>query len=78
MFYPAGWKVFIDGMEEPIYKTDYAFRSVFLQPGVHKIEFLFRPKMFKTGLSISLVSFLLLVLGAVLGWRIEKKKKPNV
>ncbi|MFC1502677.1 YfhO family protein, partial [bacterium] len=77
MYYPAGWKVFVDGIEEKIIKTNHAFRSVFLQPGTHEIVFSFKPKIFRLGLLISSITFLLLIAGTFLGWRMERKK-PSV
>jgi hypothetical protein len=41
-YYP-GWKVYIDGYEGTIYRANYAFRGVPLEPGEHKVEFLYRP-----------------------------------
>ena len=61
IYYPAGWKVFVDGKEEKIYKTNYLFRSVFLQPGSHKIRFVFDPFMFNLGMWLSLGTLVLLL-----------------
>ena len=77
MYYPAGWKVFVDGIEEKIIKTNHAFRSVFLQPGTHEIVFSFKPKIFRLGLLISSITFLLLIAGTFLGWRMERKKQSG-
>lgn len=78
MYYPAGWKVFVDGQEGKIYKTDYVLRSVFLEPGAHRVEFVFQSKMFQTGLVLSLSSFLLLTAGAVVGWQRERRKRSQI
>ena len=77
IYYPAGWKVFVDGREEKIVKTDYLLRSVFLEPGEHHIEFVFNPGSFKAGLLLSISSFILLIAGAFIGWRIERKKSSS-
>lgn len=52
-FYP-GWRVFVDGKEEKIYRADYAFRAVPIEAGRHEIEFVYDPLSFKLGLIISL------------------------
>ncbi|MBU4288664.1 MAG: YfhO family protein [Proteobacteria bacterium] len=41
-YYP-GWKVYIDRNKGTIYRANYAFRGVPLEPGEHKVEFLYRP-----------------------------------
>lgn len=75
IYYPAGWKAYIDGHETEIYKTDYLLRSVFLRPGKHTIVFKFRPRMFYTGLTISIITFMLLSAGIIISWRAGRKKK---
>lgn len=61
--YP-GWKAYVDGKEEKIYKTNYIMRGVFLTKGTHKVQFVFDPWPYKVGLWISSATFLLLI-GAV-------------
>ncbi len=63
-YYP-GWKAYIDGKRTHIYRANYAFRALFLNPGKHKIEFIYDPWTFKVGLKITaitlcMVSFLLI------------------
>ncbi len=77
-YYPAGWKAYVDGKETKIYKTNYAFRSIFLNPGEHRIKFVFSPNTFKIGLILSISSFLLLIAGVFLGWQIERKKVKKI
>ncbi len=61
IYYPAGWKAFVDGQETKIYKTDYILRSIFLKPGEHDIEFVFRPKTFWMGAGITFGLFVILL-----------------
>jgi len=81
IYYPSGWKAYIDGIETHIYKTNYVLRSIFLEPGSHTIEFKFAPASFKLGLWISLVTLIILL--AILGstgyamWRKSRKKSSN-
>jgi len=51
--YP-GWHVFIDGVEEELLVTNYAFKGVYVTPGEHTIEFVFDPPLYKIGLLIYL------------------------
>lgn len=53
-YYP-GWKVYVDGREEKLYKANYAFRAVPLLPGAHKVEFVFVPISFYLGAGLTLV-----------------------
>ncbi|MBN2089089.1 YfhO family protein, partial [candidate division KSB1 bacterium] len=72
IYYPAGWKAYIDGEETKIYKTNYILRSIFLEPGEHKIEFIFNPLMFRLGLWLSIGTFLVLI-GIVVFYIVKRK-----
>ena len=61
IYYPAGWKAYVDGEETKIYKTNYVLRSIFLKPGKHTIKFIFDPASFTIGLWISLITFISLI-----------------
>lgn len=54
--YYSGWKAFIDGKEEKIYRADYAFRAVLVPRGIHQIKFVYNPNSFSNGLKISIIS----------------------
>lgn len=57
IYYPAGWKAYVD--EEPvhIYKVNYLLRGVFLQPGSHQVVFRFQPRAFRIGLALTMFTF---------------------
>jgi hypothetical protein len=55
-FYP-GWKAFVDGKEEKIFRANNTMRAVFVKEGVHKVRFLYDPLSVKLGFSFSLISF---------------------
>jgi len=59
-FYP-GWRVYVNGQEREILKANFFFRGVDLPAGTHIVEFLYRPRSFTLGLTVSLAT-----LGAVL------------
>jgi hypothetical protein len=77
IYYPAGWKAYIDGQETKIYKTDYLFRSIVVPAGQHKVEFKFDPAAYSTGKSISLAAniFVVLLLVAGIGGTYMSKKE---
>ena len=58
-WYP-GWKADIDGKNVPVYRADLLFRAVYVESGIHSIEFFYFPMMFFTGLGISLAAFVFL------------------
>jgi uncharacterized membrane protein YfhO len=59
--YAHGWKAWVDDKPTPIAITDVAFRGVPVDTGTHTVRFEFDPDALKTGRTISLVLFLVLV-----------------
>ncbi|MFH1783795.1 MAG: hypothetical protein ABH868_02705 [bacterium] len=56
-YYP-GWRVYIDGVEGEIFVGDYLFRAVYLEPGEHKVSFVYEPTAFSWAILLSLVAVL--------------------
>lgn len=54
-FYP-GWRATVDGVSQPVLRANYAMRAVRLEPGVHRVRFLFRPWSVGLGAAISLAA----------------------
>jgi hypothetical protein len=81
VYYPNGWKAFIDGKETPIAKVDYLLRGLTIPAGEHTIEFRFHPSSYYTGDTISLivgiVSILILLYGAFVLVRNYRKGLPE-
>lgn len=79
VYYPAGWKAYIDGQETEIYKTNYLFRSIVVPKGKHKVEFKFEPETYYTGKKITLAGniILILIFGTAIGGIFWKWKKIN-
>jgi len=73
VYYPAGWKAFIDGKETKIYPTNYILRGVVVPAGKHTLEMKFEPKSYKTSIGLSLIglliSFAALIAGLFLWFR---------
>jgi uncharacterized membrane protein YfhO len=69
VYYPAGWKAYIDRVETEIFKTNYILRSVVLPAGAHTVEFKFDPPIYHIGFTVSHVAWgvtiLLILVGLV-------------
>lgn len=77
MYYADGWNATIDGKATSHFRADYALRAMEISAGKHTIEFKFEPQVVKTGSTIALISFILMIL--LLGSAIyfERKKLNN-
>ena len=64
IYYPKGWKSFIDGKETSHIQVDYVLRGMLIPSGKHEIEFKFEPDSYYLGNKISLASTILLILAA--------------
>ncbi|MBC7495186.1 MAG: YfhO family protein, partial [Flavobacterium sp.] len=74
IYYKNGWNAYIDGVLTPHFKVNYTFRAMQIPAGDHKIIFKFEPQVIKTGSTISLISFVLLLLFLGFGIYFETKK----
>jgi len=59
-WYP-GWKALVDGRVQPIFRANYNFRAVLLEPGRHQVVFIYQPWQFRFGLGVSLATASLLL-----------------
>ena len=75
IYYKEGWKATIDGKESSIFKVDYTLRGMQIPKGKHTIEFTFEPQVVKTGSTIALISFIIMVLVIVAGIYLEERSK---
>lgn len=60
-YYP-GWMALIDNKEVEILNADYIYRTIKLNKGTHKVEFIFDPASIKIGGLISLCSLIFCVI----------------
>ena len=79
IYYPEGWKAFIDGKETEFVRVNYILRGMEIPAGKHIIEFKFEPSSYKLGNSVALVSSLILIgcLGAIMFFEFKKNKKSD-
>jgi hypothetical protein len=59
----TGWKLYIDGTQQPLLRADYLLRCAMVPAGEHQIVMEYRPGIWKTGNAIQLASSSLLILG---------------
>jgi hypothetical protein len=79
IYYPAGWKAYLDGAEKSYFRTNYVLRGMVVPGGNHEIKFEFKPSSYYVGDTISLASsliFILLVAG-YFGYSFRNKTKPE-
>ena len=62
MYYPGGWKAYLDGKPHQHFRVNYTLRGTIVPPGKHKIEFRFEPEVVETGKKISMAGTAVLVL----------------
>lgn len=62
IYYPAGWKCYIDGTESEYFRVNYVLRGMILPGGTHQVKFTFAPSSYINGNKISLASSVLLIL----------------
>lgn len=80
IYYPDGWKAYVNGKEQPHFRANYILRAMVLPAGSHTVEFRFKPSSFKTGNMVSLAGsgiLILLILGYFLIEFREKKVKQT-
>jgi len=77
MYYKNGWNAYIDGELKPHYCVNYVLRGIEIPKGEHSIEFKFEPTVIKRGNTITLISYLLLLI-IPLGWFFVRKRKLSV
>lgn len=73
IYYPKGWKSFIDGKETAHLQVDYVLRGLVIPSGKHVIEFRFEPGSYYMGNKVSLASSILLIL-AIIGYLVYSFK----
>ncbi|HXG01140.1 MAG TPA: YfhO family protein, partial [Bacteroidota bacterium] len=70
IYYPAGWKAFIDGQPTEIYRTNSILRSIVVPAGSHEIVFRFDPLMYELGWDLTHAGWGVAALCILMGlWR---------
>ena len=77
IYYPAGWKAFVDGDEVPIHPVDYLLRGVEVPAGQHTVRMAFRPARYALGLWLSGAGTVLVYGGIVVLLALAWRKKED-
>ncbi len=75
IYYPDGWKAYVDDKEVPIVPVNYVLRGIDIPAGNHKIVFKFHPQIFYTGKTLSSVSSGILILLILIGFGFDFYRK---
>jgi len=62
VYYPKGWKLFVDGEETELLRANYVLRAAILPEGNHKVEMKFKPKSYYLGNKVSKYTSIFLIL----------------
>ena len=77
IYYPYGWKAYIDDAPVSHYRVNYMLRALNLEPGKHHIRFEFRPDSVTKGNTISMVFvslMFLIIIGCIAKGVIDLRK----
>ena len=78
VYYPAGWKAYIDGKPTEIIKTDYVLRGLAIPAGKHVVKMVFEPESFKKGDNISYISswavIFIVIGGFAMQWWTDRRR----
>ncbi len=74
IYYPAGWKAFVNGVELPIIPVNHVLRGVVVPAGAHDLELIMAPDSYKTGIRLSLAGILITLLAVLAGTFIHFRK----
>ncbi|NJM15160.1 MAG: YfhO family protein [Bacteroidales bacterium] len=77
IYYPKGWKAYVDGKEVPHFRANYVLRALLVPAGEHTVEFRFSFRPYELGENISLAASVLLgllLMGFLAGRMLPKKQ----
>lgn len=72
--YFPGWKAFVDGVETQVLRANYAFRAVEVPKGSETIIFEYKPKSFKIGKNVSILSTLIFLVYLAFLYKKDRKQ----
>lgn len=81
IYYPAGWKAYVDGKETPIVKANYVLRAVNIPTNAKKLELKFVPEVYLKSYKITGIMnwllYIILFAGLFMSWWEWQKRHPQ-
>ncbi len=79
IYYPLGWKAYIDGNPTEIFRANYVLRALSIPAGEHKIRFEFRPDTVYKGDKVGVVCLILILMfvAGSIGWGVRNYLKAE-
>jgi hypothetical protein len=79
VYYPAGWKTYVNGEPTEIIKTNYFQRGIIVPPGEHTLRMVFEPGTYAIGRTVTLILNILVIGFALVlaGNTLYKKKRAD-
>ena len=78
IYYPYGWKAYIDGKPAEIFRANYLLRAMNIPAGQHDIRMEFRPDSVRKGNTIASIFIVIMyatVLGSIAGTLIKRGRQ---
>jgi uncharacterized membrane protein YfhO len=78
IYYPAGWKAFINGEEAEILRVNYLLRGLLVPDGASEVEFRFEPSTYSSSSKLMIVFQYLILLFLITGLFYSLKKHIRI
>ena len=78
IYYPYGWKAYIDGKPAEIFRANYLLRAMNIPAGQHEIRMEFRPDSIRKGNTIAIIFIVIMyatVLGVIAGTLVKRGRQ---
>ena len=75
IYYPKGWKFYLDGKEVSYIKANYLLRAMIVPAGKHEVKMIFEPEVIEKGKVISMSVFGVFILFTLGGGFLEFKRR---
>lgn len=76
-YYP-GWKVYVDGVRQQVYKVNGVIMGAYIPAGNHVIEFCYKPFSVMAGTIISFMTLAVVVVVGMVDTCTKQKKMQNI